>query len=110
MGDRLKNRYYIHRKLFMADISRMFSNCRHYNEADTEYCKCANALEKYYIAKMKDAGLWDKWSWRSNKKLNVDTSIYITCTQSTTNKINIKQYEKQAEKNFLRKYCITCLA
>ena len=60
MGDRLKNRYYIHRKLFMADISRMFSNCRHYNEADTEYCKCANALEKYYIAKMKDAGLWDK--------------------------------------------------
>lgn len=60
MGDRLKNRYYVHRKLFMADISRMFSNCRHYNEADTEYCKCANALEKYYIAKMKDAGLWEK--------------------------------------------------
>ena len=67
MGDRLKNRYYIHRKLFMADISRIFSNCRHYNEADTEYCKCANTLEKYYIAKMKDAGLWEKWDGRQKK-------------------------------------------
>lgn len=50
----------LHRKLFVADMQRIFSNCRHYNEADTEYVKCANALEKYFILKMKDAGLWDK--------------------------------------------------
>ena len=61
MGDRLKMRYYGHRKLFIADMSRIFSNCRHYNEPDTEYVKSANALEKYYIAKMKDAGAWEKW-------------------------------------------------
>jgi len=60
MGDRLKMRYYGHRKLFIADMSRIFSNCRHYNEPDTEYVKSANALEKYYIAKMKDAGAWEK--------------------------------------------------
>lgn len=60
MAERLKMRYYVHRKLFIADMSRIFSNCRHYNEPDTEYVKCTNALEKYYIAKMKDAGAWEK--------------------------------------------------
>ena len=60
MADRLKMRYYVHRKLFIADMSRIFSNCRHYNEPDTEYVKCTNTLEKYYIAKMKDAGAWEK--------------------------------------------------
>lgn len=60
MGERLKNRYYTHRKLFMADMARMLANCRHYNEPDTEYCKCANSLERFYIAKMKEAGIWDK--------------------------------------------------
>ena len=60
MGDRLKSRYYIHRKLFIADMQRIFTNCRHYNEADTEYVKCANSLEKYMIHKLRDAALWDK--------------------------------------------------
>ena len=59
MFDRLKNRYYHHRRLFEADMRRIFTNCRAYNAPDTEYCKCANTLEKFYKLKMRDAKLID---------------------------------------------------
>ncbi|KAK7005041.1 histone acetyltransferase KAT2B [Biomphalaria glabrata] len=60
MGERLKNKYYVHKSLFVADMNRIVTNCRSYNEPDTEYYKCANTIEKYYITKMKEAGLMDK--------------------------------------------------
>lgn len=37
MGERLKKGYYVTRRLFMADMARIFSNCRFYNSPDTEY-------------------------------------------------------------------------
>jgi hypothetical protein len=65
----------------MADMARIFSNCRLYNSPETEYFKwvlrssnffssslwtefssrCANTLERYFQTKMKEIGLWDKW-------------------------------------------------
>ncbi|XP_046359409.2 histone acetyltransferase KAT2A-like isoform X1 [Haliotis cracherodii] len=60
MSDRLKNRYYCHKKLFIADMTRIFTNCRAYNEPDTEYYKCANTVEKFFTIKMKEASLMDK--------------------------------------------------
>ncbi|CAH4034884.1 histone acetyltransferase KAT2A isoform X1 [Pieris brassicae] len=60
MGERLKARYYVSRRLFIADMTRIFTNCRLYNSPDTDYYRCANTLEKYFQAKMKEAGLWDK--------------------------------------------------
>ncbi|XP_069673616.1 histone acetyltransferase KAT2A [Periplaneta americana] len=60
MGDRLKARYYTTRRLFIADMTRIFSNCRLYNSPDTEYYRCANALEKYFQTRMRELGLWDK--------------------------------------------------
>ncbi|XP_022246332.1 histone acetyltransferase KAT2B-like isoform X2 [Limulus polyphemus] len=60
MTERLKNRYYVNKRLFCADILRIFTNCRAYNSPDTEYYKCANTLERFYQNKMKEAGLWDK--------------------------------------------------
>uniref|UniRef100_U5EJ34 histone acetyltransferase n=1 Tax=Corethrella appendiculata TaxID=1370023 RepID=U5EJ34_9DIPT len=60
MGERLKNRYYVSRRLFMADMQRIFTNCRIYNSPDTEYFRCANTLERYYQTRMKEIGLWDK--------------------------------------------------
>ncbi|KAF9804318.1 hypothetical protein SFRURICE_011933 [Spodoptera frugiperda] len=50
MVDRLKARYYVSKRLFIADMTRIFTNCR----------LCANTLEKYFHTKMKEAGLWDK--------------------------------------------------
>ncbi|KAG0428131.1 hypothetical protein HPB47_024871 [Ixodes persulcatus] len=58
--ERLKNHYYVHKRLFIADMQRIFSNCRAYNSPDTEYYKCANTLDRFFQNKMKEAGLWDR--------------------------------------------------
>uniref|UniRef100_A0A8C5BSZ6 Histone acetyltransferase n=1 Tax=Gadus morhua TaxID=8049 RepID=A0A8C5BSZ6_GADMO len=60
MTERLKNRYYVTKKLFIADLQRIITNCREYNPADSEYCKCANTLEKFFYFKLKDGGLIEK--------------------------------------------------
>uniref|UniRef100_A0A1A9UTQ4 histone acetyltransferase n=1 Tax=Glossina austeni TaxID=7395 RepID=A0A1A9UTQ4_GLOAU len=60
MGDRLKKGYYVTRRLFMADMAHIFSNCRFYNSPETEYYRCANNLERYFQTKMRELGLWDK--------------------------------------------------
>ncbi|XP_060541740.1 histone acetyltransferase KAT2B isoform X2 [Pantherophis guttatus] len=60
MSERLKNRYYVSKKLFMADMQRVFTNCREYNPPESEYYKCANILEKFFYTKIKEAGLIDK--------------------------------------------------
>ncbi|CAM4635207.1 histone acetyltransferase KAT2A isoform X1 [Lepidochelys kempii] len=60
MTERLKNRYYVTKKLFVADLQRIITNCREYNPPDSDYCKCANALEKFFYFKLKEAGLIDK--------------------------------------------------
>ncbi|KAM4802720.1 LOW QUALITY PROTEIN: histone acetyltransferase KAT2B-like [Urocitellus parryii] len=59
MSERLKNRYYVSKKLFMADL-RVFTNCKEYNPPESEYYKCANILEKFFFSKIKEAGLIDK--------------------------------------------------
>ncbi|ELU12793.1 hypothetical protein CAPTEDRAFT_97266 [Capitella teleta] len=59
MQDRLKNRYYVHKRIFTADMTRIFSNCRAYNDPDTEYYKCANTLEKFLHQKLKEFKLLD---------------------------------------------------
>lgn len=60
MTERLKNRYYVTKKLFIADLQRIITNCREYNLPDSEYCKCANTLEKFFYFKLKDGGLIEK--------------------------------------------------
>uniref|UniRef100_A0A673HP83 Histone acetyltransferase n=1 Tax=Sinocyclocheilus rhinocerous TaxID=307959 RepID=A0A673HP83_9TELE len=60
MSERLKSRYYTTRKLFMADMQRIFTNCREYNPPESEYYKCANLLEKFFYTKIKETGLIDK--------------------------------------------------
>uniref|UniRef100_A0A8C0HCW6 histone acetyltransferase n=1 Tax=Chelonoidis abingdonii TaxID=106734 RepID=A0A8C0HCW6_CHEAB len=60
MTERLKNRYYVTKKLFIADLQRIITNCREYNPHDSDYCKCANTLEKFFYFKLKEAGLIDK--------------------------------------------------
>ncbi|KAK5647049.1 hypothetical protein RI129_005513 [Pyrocoelia pectoralis] len=60
MAERLKQRYYVSRRLFIADMTRIFTNCRIYNSPETEYYKCAVNLQQYFRTKMKEMGLWDK--------------------------------------------------
>ncbi|XP_030841135.1 histone acetyltransferase KAT2A isoform X1 [Strongylocentrotus purpuratus] len=60
MTERFKGKYYSSRKLFIADMQRVFSNCRAYNAADTEYVRCANTLERFFLNKIKELGIVDK--------------------------------------------------
>lgn len=60
MADRLKSRYYVCRRLFIADMMRIFTNCKIYNSPKTEYYLAAEILEQYFRTKMKELGLWDK--------------------------------------------------
>ena len=57
MVERLKNGYYCHPRLFISDFNRVISNCRSYNNPDTEYYKLANTLEKYVHGKLRELGL-----------------------------------------------------
>uniref|UniRef100_A0A6G1SK60 histone acetyltransferase n=2 Tax=Aceria tosichella TaxID=561515 RepID=A0A6G1SK60_9ACAR len=54
MGERLKNKYYVNKRLFIIDMKRIFNNCRSYNNPDTEYYRHANTLEKYFLTKLRD--------------------------------------------------------
>lgn len=77
MAERLKNRYYCHKRLFIADMTRIFTNCRSYNKPDTEYYKCANTLEKFVMGKLRDAGLVEKWTYQWFKYVTFFMDIYI---------------------------------
>lgn len=46
MSERLKSKYYIHQRLFIADLCRMFANCYSFNGCDTEYYRCGYRLNK----------------------------------------------------------------
>lgn len=54
MSDRLKNRYYVNKRLFIIDMKRIFNNCRSYNNPETEYYRNANTLERYFYAKLRE--------------------------------------------------------
>jgi len=60
MGERLKANYYVNKRLFIADMKRMITNCKAYNSPDTEYFNCATNLEKFFMNKLKDHALIDR--------------------------------------------------
>ena len=60
MSERLKSKYYVNKRLFIADMKRMLANFKAYNSPDTEYYNCANSLDKFFQNKLKDYGLVDK--------------------------------------------------
>merc|ERR1719341_1175407 len=57
MGERLKSNYYVNKRLFIADMKRMITNCKAYNAPETEYFNCATNLEKYFQIKLRDHAL-----------------------------------------------------
>nr|VZI40596.1 unnamed protein product [Spirometra erinaceieuropaei] len=59
MTERLKNRYYVRKELFIADMRRMFHNCRTYNLPESDLYKNVSTIETFFIRKMREAGLWD---------------------------------------------------
>ena len=56
--ERLESGYYSCLRLFIADMKRIFANCKMYNERGTDYFRCAISLEKVFVSKMKENDLW----------------------------------------------------
>ncbi|OQR76548.1 Histone acetyltransferase KAT2B-like [Tropilaelaps mercedesae] len=59
INERLKNKYYLNKRIFYADMMRIFENCRTYNSPETEYYRCANSCERLFQGKWKEAGFYE---------------------------------------------------
>ncbi|KAJ6219090.1 hypothetical protein RDWZM_004902 [Blomia tropicalis] len=62
IGERIDDRYYRNLRMFDCDVRRIFNNCRLFNDAESDYCRCCDDLEKYYIKVLADSGLVRKRS------------------------------------------------
>lgn len=58
ISDRLTAGYYVTKKLFIADMRRMFSNCKQSNPKESHLVNCAVELERLYQTKMSQMDLW----------------------------------------------------
>jgi len=72
MEERLEENYYSTKKLFIADMTRIFANCRTYNGPDTEYYRCAGVVERYFHSKLKE--LYDGNNRKDNNSPDNDFS------------------------------------
>ncbi|XP_028979015.2 nucleosome-remodeling factor subunit BPTF isoform X3 [Esox lucius] len=53
MEDRLQKRYYNKLTEFVADMTKIFDNCRYYNPSDSPFFQCAEVLESFFVQKLK---------------------------------------------------------
>uniref|UniRef100_A0A673YL68 Bromodomain PHD finger transcription factor n=1 Tax=Salmo trutta TaxID=8032 RepID=A0A673YL68_SALTR len=53
MEDRLQKRYYNKLTEFVADMTKVFDNCRYYNPNDSPFFQCAEVLESFFVHKLK---------------------------------------------------------
>lgn len=60
VSDRLKSGHYPNKDVFIADMMRIFSNCRLYNLPESYVYRAAHTLERFFISKMREAELWNR--------------------------------------------------
>ncbi|XP_021031218.1 nucleosome-remodeling factor subunit BPTF isoform X7 [Mus caroli] len=53
MEERIQKRYYEKLTEFVADMTKIFDNCRYYNPRDTPFYQCAEVLESFFVQKLK---------------------------------------------------------
>uniref|UniRef100_A0A673MKV3 Nucleosome-remodeling factor subunit BPTF-like n=1 Tax=Sinocyclocheilus rhinocerous TaxID=307959 RepID=A0A673MKV3_9TELE len=53
MEERLQNRFYSKLTEFVADMTKIFDNCRYYNPSDSPFYQCAEFLESFFVQKLK---------------------------------------------------------
>ncbi|XP_060724657.1 nucleosome-remodeling factor subunit BPTF-like isoform X2 [Tachysurus vachellii] len=53
MEERLVNRHYSKLTEYVADMTRIFDNCRYYNSSDSPFYQCAEVLETFFVQKLK---------------------------------------------------------
>ncbi|KAK1799264.1 hypothetical protein P4O66_007506 [Electrophorus voltai] len=50
---RIQKRYYNKLTEFVADMTKIFDNCRYYNPSDSPFYQCAEFLESFFVQKLK---------------------------------------------------------
>uniref|UniRef100_A0A8C7ZCJ9 Bromodomain PHD finger transcription factor n=1 Tax=Oryzias sinensis TaxID=183150 RepID=A0A8C7ZCJ9_9TELE len=53
MEERLLKRAYVKLTEFVADMTKIFDNCRYYNPSDSPFYQCAEVLENFFVQKLK---------------------------------------------------------
>ncbi|XP_039715308.1 nucleosome-remodeling factor subunit BPTF isoform X6 [Pteropus medius] len=53
MEERIQRRYYEKLTEFVADMTKIFDNCRYYNPSDSPFYQCAEVLESFFVQKLK---------------------------------------------------------
>ncbi|XP_046701308.1 nucleosome-remodeling factor subunit BPTF-like isoform X2 [Silurus meridionalis] len=53
MEERLLKRHYSKLTEYVADMTRIFDNCRYYNPSDSPFYQCAEVLETFFVQKLK---------------------------------------------------------
>ncbi|KPP77267.1 nucleosome-remodeling factor subunit BPTF-like, partial [Scleropages formosus] len=53
MEERVQKRYYKKLTEFVADMTKIFDNCRYYNPSDSPFYQCAEVLESFFVQKLK---------------------------------------------------------
>ncbi|XP_075701789.1 nucleosome-remodeling factor subunit BPTF isoform X2 [Rhinoderma darwinii] len=53
MEERIRSRYYKKLTEFVADMTKIFDNCRYYNPSESTFCQSAEILESYFVQKLK---------------------------------------------------------
>ncbi|XP_061578241.1 nucleosome-remodeling factor subunit BPTF-like isoform X2 [Cololabis saira] len=53
MEERLQKRDYVKLTEFVADMTKIFDNCRYYNPSDSPFYQCAEVLENFFVQKLK---------------------------------------------------------
>lgn len=51
--ERLQKREYVKLTEFVADMTKIFDNCRYYNPSDSPFYQCAEVLETFFVQKLK---------------------------------------------------------
>ncbi|XP_063816886.1 nucleosome-remodeling factor subunit BPTF isoform X2 [Pseudophryne corroboree] len=53
MEERIRTRYYKKLTEFVADMTKIFDNCRYYNPSESTFCQSAEILETFFVQKLK---------------------------------------------------------
>ncbi|XP_062936384.1 nucleosome-remodeling factor subunit BPTF isoform X6 [Cynocephalus volans] len=53
MEERVQRRHYEKLTEFVADMTKIFDNCRYYNPSDSPFYQCAEVLESFFVQKLK---------------------------------------------------------
>ena len=53
MDEKIREKKYKTLTEFVADVSRIFDNCRYYNPAESHFYKCAEVLEAFFVQKLR---------------------------------------------------------